>query len=125
MFETKEKKQTIINWLWKVTNADKKIEDAEIKIINDIGMSLGLSKVEFKENIDSSLDEFESAYTLRELYRISISDKDLSTPEKAVINEFIGKYKINNKVVEITEQWAKTYLSNENLYYKEINNILS
>ena len=51
MFETKEKKQLFANLLWQVANADGNIKKEEIQILNNIGMSLGLQEIKFKEKL--------------------------------------------------------------------------
>ena len=124
MFETDEKKQLFANWLWTVANADGNITKEE-EVLNNIGISLGLKDIQYKQIRDVTIDNVESAFLLRELFRISISDKDYADVEKKVINDFIKEFNIKNEIVSATEAWAKTYLENEKNYYEAINRLIA
>lgn len=125
MFETDEKKQLFANWLWTVANADGNITKEEIQILNNIGMSLGLKEIKYKKIENVTIDNVENTFLLRELFRISISDKDFADAEKKVINNFIKEFNIKNEIVSATEIWAKTYLENEKRYYETIDKLLA
>ena len=92
MFETKEKKQLFANWLWKVANADGNLAKEEIQILNNIGMSLGLQEIKYQELGSVEIDNVERTFLLRELYRLSVSDKEFAEVEKSIIEKYI-KYK--------------------------------
>lgn len=125
MFETDEKKQLFANWLWQVANADGNIAKEEVQILNNIGMSLGLKEIKYKKIENVSIDEVEKTFLLRELFRLSISDKDFADTENKVINDFIKEYNIKADIVSATETWAKTYLENEKNYYDVIDKLLT
>ncbi|WP_276752193.1 TerB family tellurite resistance protein [Treponema succinifaciens] len=125
MFETDEKKQLFANWLWQVANADGNIAKEEVQILNNIGMSLGLKEIKYKKIENVSIDEVEKTFLLRELFRLSISDKDFADTENKVINDFIKEYNIKAEIVSATETWAKTYLENEKNYYDVIDKLLT
>ncbi len=125
MFETDEKKQFFANWLWQVANADGNIAKEEVQILNNIGTSLGLKEIKYKKIENVSIDEVEKTFLLRELFRLSISDKDFADTENKVINDFIKEYNIKADIVSATETWAKTYLENEKNYYDVIDKLLT
>lgn len=125
MFETDEKKQLFANWLWQVANADGNIAKEEVQILNNIGMSLGLKEIKYKKIENVSIDEVEKTFLLRELFRLSIYDKDFADTENKVINDFIKEYNIKAEIVSATETWAKTYLENEKNYYDVIDKLLT
>lgn len=125
MFETKDKKQLFANWLWQVANADGSIAKEEIQLLNNIGMSLGLKEINYQEIGNVAIDNVEKAFLLRELYRLSISDKDFADVERNVIEDFIKKFDVKENIVEATERWANIYLENEKTYFVAIDKLLS
>lgn len=124
MFETKDKKQLFANWLWQVANADGNIAKEEVQILNNIGMSLGLREIKYQEIGTVTIDDVEKAFLLKELYRLSISDKDFADAEKNVIEDFVKKFDIKKDIVDVTEQWAAKYLENEKTYFATIDKVL-
>ena len=92
MFETKEKKQLFANWLWQVANADGTIAKEEIQILNNIGMSLGLQEIKFQGIGFVEIDNVEKTFLLRELYRLSVSDKEFAEVEKRIIEKYIKEF---------------------------------
>lgn len=125
MFETKEKKQLFANWLWKVANADGNIAKEEIQILNNIGMSLGLQEIKYQELGSVEIDNVEKTFLLRELYRLSISDKEFAEVEKKIIEKYIKEFNLNKEIVSATEKWAITYLENEKNYFETIDKLLA
>lgn len=124
MFETKEKKQLFANWLWQVANADGKIAKEEVLILNNIGMALGLKEIKFQEIGNVEIDNVEKTFLLRELYRISVSDKEFAESEKSIIEKYIRKFNINREIISATEKWAIAYLENEKTYFEAIEKLL-
>ena len=124
MFETKEKKQLFANWLWKVANADGNLAKEEIQILNNIGMSLGLQEIKYQELGSVEIDNVERAFLLRELYRLSVSDKEFAEVEKSIIEKYIKEFNLNKEIVSATEKWAVTYLENEKKYFETIDKLL-
>ena len=124
MFETKEKKQLFANWLWQVANADDNIAKEEIQILDNIGMSLGLQEIKFHEIGNVEIDNVEKTFLLRELYRLSVSDKEFAKAEKSIIEKYIKEFNLNKEIVFATEKWAITYLENEKKYFETIDKIL-
>ena len=125
MFETKEKKQLFANWLWKVANADGNLAKEEIQILNNIGMSLGLQEIKYQELGSVEIDDVEKTFLLRELYRLSISDKEFAEVEKKIIEKYIKEFNLNKEIVSATEKWAITYLENEKNYFETIDKLLA
>lgn len=125
MFETKEKKQLFANWLWKVANADGNLAKEEIQILNNIGMSLGLQEIKYQELGSVEIDNVEKTFLLRELYRLSISDKEFAEVEKKIIEKYIKEFNLNKEIVSATEKWAITYLENEKNYFETIDKLLA
>ncbi|MBP5437975.1 MAG: TerB family tellurite resistance protein [Treponema sp.] len=125
MFETKDKKQLFANWLWQVANADGNIAKEEMQLLNNIGMALGLKEIYYQEIGSVTIDNVEKAFLLRELYRLSVSDKDFADLEKKIIEDFIKKFDVNENIVEATERWANIYLENEKTYFVAIDKLLS
>lgn len=125
MFETKEKKQLFANWLWKVANADGNLAKEEIQILNNIGMSLGLQEIKYQELRSVEIDDVEKTFLLRELYRLSISDKKFAEVEKKIIEKYIKEFNLNKEIVSATEKWAITYLENEKNYFETIDKLLA
>ena len=125
MFETKEKKQLFANWLWKVANADGNLAKEEIQILNNIGMSLGLQEIKYQELGAVEIDDVEKTFLLRELYRLSISDKKFAEVEKKIIEKYIKEFNLNKEIVSATEKWAITYLENEKNYFETIDKLLA
>lgn len=125
MFETKEKKQLFANWLWKVANADGNLAKEEIQILNNIGMSLGLQEIKYQELGSVEIDNVEKTFLLRELYRLSISDKKFAEVEKKIIEKYIKEFNLNKEIVSATEKWAITYLENEKNYFETIDKLLA
>lgn len=125
MFETKEKKQLFANWLWKVANADGNLAKEEIQILNNIGMSLGLQEIKYQELGSVEIDDVEKTFLLRELYRLSISDKKFAEVEKKIIEKYIKEFNLNKEIVSATEKWAITYLENEKNYFETIDKLLA
>ncbi len=125
MFETKEKKQLFANWLWKVANADGNLEKEEIQILNNIGMSLGLQEIKYQELGSVEINNVEKTFLLRELYRLSISDKEFAEVEKKIIEKYIKEFNLNKEIVSATEKWAITYLENEKNYFETIDKLLA
>ena len=125
MFETKEKKQLFANWLWKVANADGNLAKEEIQILNNIGMSLGLQEIKYQELESVEIDDVEKTFLLRELYRLSISDKKFAEVEKKIIEKYIKEFNLNKEIVSATEKWAITYLENEKNYFETIDKLLA
>ena len=125
MFETKEKKQLFANWLWKVANADGNLAKEEIQILNNIGMSLGLQEIKYQELGSVEIDNVERAFLLRELYRLSVSDKEFAEVEKSIIEKYIKEFNLNKEIVSATEKWAVTYLENEKKYFETIDKLLA
>ena len=125
MFETKEKKQLFANWLWKVANADSNLAKEEIQILNNIGMSLGLQEIKYQELGSVEIDDVEKTFLLRELYRLSISDKKFAEVEKKIIEKYIKEFNLNKEIVSATEKWAITYLENEKNYFETIDKLLA
>lgn len=125
MFETKEKKQLFANWLWKVANADSNLAKEEIQILNNIGMSLGLQEIKYQELGSVEIDNVEKTFLLRELYRLSISDKEFAEVEKKIIEKYIKEFNLNKEIVSATEKWAITYLENEKNYFETIDKLLA
>ena len=125
MFETKEKKQLFANWLWKVANADGNLAKEEIQILNNIGMSLGLQEIKYQELGSVEIDNVERAFLLRELYRLSVSDKEFAEVEKSIIEKYIKEFNLNKEIVSATEKWAVTYLENEKNYFETIDKLLA
>ena len=125
MFETKEKKQLFANWLWKVANADGNLAKEEIQILNNIGMSLGLQEIKYQELGAVEIDNVEKTFLLRELYRLSISDKEFEEVEKKIIEKYIKEFNLNKEIVSATEKWAITYLENEKNYFETIDKLLA
>lgn len=125
MFETKEKKQLFANWLWKVVNADGNLAKEEIQILNNIGMSLGLQEIKYQELGSVEIDNVEKTFLLRELYRLSISDKEFAEVEIKIIKKYIKEFNLNKEIVSATEKWAITYLENEKNYFETIDKLLA
>ena len=125
MFETKEKKQLFANWLWKVANADSNLAKEEIQILNNIGMSLGLQEIKYQELGSVEIDNVEKTFLLRELYRLSISDKEFAEVEQKIIEKYIKEFNLNKEIVSATEKWAITYLENEKNYFETIDKLLA
>lgn len=125
MFETKEKKQLFANWLWKVANADGNLAKEEIQILNNIGMSLGLQEIKYQELGSVEIDNVERTFLLRELYRLSVSDKEFAEVEKSIIEKYIKEFNLNKEIVSATEKWAVTYLENEKKYFETIDKLLA
>lgn len=125
MFETKEKKQLFANWLWKVANADGNLAKEEIQILNNIGMSLGLQEIKYQELGSVEIDNVERTFLLRELYRLSVSDKEFAEVEKSIIEKYIKEFNLNKEIVSATEKWAVTYLENEKNYFETIDKLLA
>ena len=125
MFETKEKKQLFANWLWKVANADGNLAKEEIQILNNIGMSLGLQEIKYQELGSVEIDNVERTFLLRELYRLSVSDKEFAEVEKSIIETYIKEFNLNKEIVSATEKWAVTYLENEKKYFETIDKLLA
>lgn len=125
MFETKGKKQLFANWLWKVANADGNLAKEEIQILNNIGMSLGLQEIKYQELGSVEIDNVEKTFLLRELYRLSISDKEFAEVEKKIIEKYIKEFNLNKEIVSATEKWAITYLENEKNYFETIDKLLA
>lgn len=125
MFETKEKKQLFANWLWKVANADGNLAKEEIQILNNIGMSLGLQEIKYQELGAVEIDNVEKTFLLRELYRLSISDKEFAEVEKKIIEKYIKEFNLNKEIVSATEKWAITYSENEKNYFETIDKLLA
>ena len=125
MFETKEKKQLFANWLWKVANADGNLAKEEIQILNNIGMSLGLQEIKYQELGSVEMDNVERTFLLRELYRLSVSDKEFAEVEKSIIEKYIKEFNLNKEIVSATEKWAVTYLENEKNYFETIDKLLA
>jgi len=125
MFETKEKKQLFANWLWKVVNADGNLAKEEIQILNNIGMSLGLQEIKYQELGSVEIDNVEKTFLLRELYRLSISDKEFAEVEIKIIEKYIKEFNLNKEIVSATEKWAITYLENEKNYFETIDKLLA
>ncbi len=125
MFETKEKKQLFANWLWKGANADGNLAKEEIQILNNIGMSLGLQEIKYQELGSVEIDNVEKTFLLRELYRLSISDKKFAEVEKKIIEKYIKEFNLNKEIVSATEKWAITYLENEKNYFETIDKLLA
>lgn len=125
MFETKEKKQLFANWLWKAANADGNLAKEEIQILNNIGMSLGLQEIKYQELGAVEIDNVEKTFLLRELYRLSISDREFAEVEKKIIEKYIKEYNLNKEIVSATEKWAITYLENEKNYFETIDKLLA
>ena len=125
MFETKEKKQLFANWLWKVANADGNLAKEEIQILNNIGMSLGLQEIKYQELGSVEIDNVEKTFLLRELYRLSISDKEFAEVEKKIIEKYIKEFNLNKEIVSATEKWAITYLENEKNYFETLDKLLA
>lgn len=125
MFETKEKKQLFANWLWKVANADSNLAKEEIQILNNIGMSLGLQEIKYQELGSVEIDNVEKTFLLRELYRLSISDKEFAEVEKKIIEKYIKEFNLNKEIVSATEKWAITYSENEKNYFETIDKLLA
>ncbi len=125
MFETKEKKQLFANWLWKVANADGNLAKEEIQILNNIGMSIGLQEIKYQELGSVEIDNVEKTFLLRELYRLSISDKEFAEVEKKIIEKYIKEFNLNKEIVSATKKWAITYLENEKNYFETIDKLLA
>ena len=125
MFETKEKKQIFANWLWKVANADGNLAKEEIQILNNIGLSLGLQEIKYQELGSVEIDNVERTFLLRELYRLSVSDKEFAEVEKSIIEKYIKEFNLNKEIVSATEKWAVTYLENEKKYFETIDKLLA
>lgn len=125
MFGTKEKKQLFANWLWKIANADGNLAKEEIQILNNIGMSLGLQEIKYQELGSVEIDDVEKTFLLRELYRLSISDKKFAEVEKKIIEKYIKEFNLNKEIVSATEKWAITYLENEKNYFETIDKLLA
>ena len=125
MFETKEKKQLYANWLWKVANADGNLAKEEIQILNNIGMSIGLQEIKYQELGSVEIDNVEKTFLLRELYRLSISDKEFAEVEKKIIEKYIKEFNLNKEIVSATKKWAITYLENEKNYFETIDKLLA
>ena len=125
MFETKEKKQLFANWLWKVANADGNLAKEEIQILNNIGMSIGLQEIKYQELGSVEIDNVEKTFLLRELYRLSISDKEFADVEKKIIEKYIKEFNLNKEIVSATKKWAITYLENEKNYFETIDKLLA
>ena len=125
MFETKEKKQLFANWLWKVANADGNLAKEEIQILNNIGMSIGLQEIKYQELGSVEIDNVEKTFLLRELYRLSISDKKFAEVEKKIIEKYIKEFNLNKEIVSATKKWAITYLENEKNYFETIDKLLA
>ena len=125
MFETKEKKQIFANWLWKVANADGNLAKEEIQILNNIGLSLGLQEIKYQELGSVEIDNVERTFLLRELYRLSVSDKEFAEVEKSIIEKYIKEFNLNKEIVSATEKWAVTYLENEKNYFETIDKLLA
>ena len=106
MFETKEKKQLFANWLWKVANADGNLEKEEIQILNNIGMSIGLQEIKYQELGSVEIDNVEKTFLLRELYRLSISDKEFAEVEKKIIEKYIKEFNLNKEINSATNSAA-------------------
>lgn len=125
MFETKEKKRLFANWLWKVANADGNLAKEEIQILNNIGMSIGLQEIKYQELGSVEIDNVEKTFLLRELYRLSISDKEFAEVEKKIIEKYIKEFNLNKEIVSATKKWAITYLENEKNYFETIDKLLA
>lgn len=88
-------------------------------------MSLGLQEIKYQELEPVAIDNVEKTFLLRELYRLSASDKEFAEVEKNIIEKYIKEFNLNKEIVSATEKWAITYLENEKNYFETVDKLLA
>lgn len=123
MFDTIEKKQVFINWLFEIIEADGQVTDDEIRSIKSVGYEFGMNDVIKTQELNANYTDNEKIFILRELYRVAISDLDFPDCEKKVILMFCDRFHINNSISRLVEYWALTYLNNEKTFYEKLEEV--
>lgn len=118
--DNKEKRCFLVKKLWEIASSDNDLDEQELQLIQ--GISSGFS-TNLQNAIDSDfkpgLTPAESAFCLREMYRITIVNGELKSSELDVIKDFCSYYKVSERLNEITRKWANQMLKAEQEYETE------
>lgn len=111
----KEHCQCVLNWLLGLAYVDGTFSSEEQQLVKGFAATLNIEYAE-KKNCKEELSRAEIVFTLREMYRLALSDGEFSDCEQDVLNEFISKYEVPAEVVSATKNWLDSLSEIEKKY---------
>ncbi len=119
----KEHCQCVLNWLLGLAYVDGTFSSEEQQLVKGFAATLNIEYAE-KKNCKEELSRAEIVFTLREMYRLALSDGEFSDCEQDVLNEFISKYEVPAEVVSATKNWLDSLFEIEKKYKSVVTNYI-